>query len=55
MHWINQSEKDTAANQFLTNNSNLKSQEYPAPVLGVIFLCFAEIRFTIHGFKGGYV
>ena len=56
MHWIALSEKDTvsdaiekrlwaAADQFRAN-SGLKSQEYSAPVLGLIFLRFAEVRFT---------
>ena len=52
MHWIAPSEKDTgngtlekrlwdAADQFCAN-SGLKSQEYSAPVLGLIFPRFAE-------------
>ena len=56
MRWIAPSEKDTAtdalekrlwdaADQFRAN-SGLKSQEYSAPVLGLIFLRFAEVRFT---------
>ena len=56
MHWIAPSEKDTenaalekrlwdAADQFRAN-SGLKSQEYSAPVLGLIFLRFAEVRFA---------
>ena len=56
MQWIAASEKDTAAatlekrlweaaDQFRAN-SGLKSQEYSAPVLGLIFLRFAEVRFT---------
>ena len=56
MQWIAPSEKDTnnaalekrlwdAADQFRAN-SGLKSQEYSAPVLGLIFLRFAEARFT---------
>jgi type I restriction enzyme M protein len=56
MHWIAPSEKDTdvvtleeslwaAADQFRAN-SGLKSQEYSAPVLGLIFLRFAERRFA---------
>jgi type I restriction enzyme M protein len=56
MHWIAPSEKDTvtntlekrlwaAADQFRAS-SGLKSQEYSAPVLGLIFLRFAEVRFT---------
>ena len=57
MHWIAPSEKNAdnaalekrlwdAADQ-LRANSELKSQEYSAPVLGLIFLRFAEVRFTI--------
>jgi hypothetical protein len=34
-----------AADQFRAN-SGLKSQEYSAPVLGLIFLRFAEVRFA---------
>ncbi len=56
MHWIAPSEKDTAtdtlekrlwdaADQFRAN-SGLKSQEYSAPVLGLIFLRFTEVRFA---------
>jgi type I restriction enzyme M protein len=56
MQWIAASEKDTAnetlekrlwaaADQFRAN-SGLKSQEYSAPVLGLIFLRFAEVRFS---------
>ena len=56
MHWIAPSEKDTAnaalekrlwdaADQFRAN-SGLKAQEYSAPVLGLIFLRFAEVRFA---------
>ena len=56
MHWIAPSEKDTenaalekrlwdAADQFRAN-SGLKSHEYSAPVLGLIFLRFAEVRFA---------
>jgi len=54
MRWIAPSEKDTAAgtlekrlweaaDQFRAN-SGLKAQEYSAPVLGLIFLRFAEVR-----------
>ena len=57
MQWIAPSEKDTAAatlekrlwdaaDQFRAN-SGLKSQEYSAPVLGLIFLRFAEVRFGV--------
>ena len=56
MNWIAPSEKDTATNalekrlwdaadQFRAN-SGLKAQEYSAPVLGLIFLRFAEVRFA---------
>jgi type I restriction enzyme M protein len=56
MHWIAPSERDNnnaalekrlwdAADQFRAN-SGLKSQEYSAPVLGLIFLRFAEVRFA---------
>ena len=56
VQWIAPSEKDTAtdslekrlwdaADQFRAN-SGLKSQEYSAPVLGLIFLRFAEVRFA---------
>jgi len=56
MTWIAPSEKNTdnaalekrlwdAADQFRAN-SGLKSQEYSAPVLGLIFLRFAEVRFA---------
>jgi type I restriction enzyme M protein len=54
--WIAPSEKDTdtaalekrlwdAADQFRAN-SGLKAQEYSAPVLGLIFLRFADVRFA---------
>jgi type I restriction enzyme M protein len=56
MIWIAPPEKDAgnaalekrlwdAADQFRAN-SGLKSQEYSAPVLGLIFLRFAEVRFA---------
>lgn len=56
MEWIAPSEKDKAtetlekrlwyaADQFRAN-SGLKAQEYSAPVLGLIFLRFAEARFS---------
>lgn len=56
MHWIANTEKDAATNtlekrlwdaadQFRAN-SGLKPQEYSAPVLGLIFLRFAEVRFA---------
>ena len=56
MHWIAPSERDTAtitleqrlwsaADQFRAN-SGLTAAQYSAPVLGLIFLRFAEARFT---------
>lgn len=56
MHWIASPEKDTAAatlekrlwdaaDQFRAN-SGLKAQEYSGPILGLIFLRFAEVRFA---------
>jgi len=56
MIWIAPTEKDTAtetlekrlwdaADQFRAN-SGLKAQEYSAPVLGLFFLRFAEVRFA---------
>ena len=56
MIWIAPSEKGTAAatleerlwdsaDQFRAN-SGLKAQEYSGPILGLIFLRFAEVRFT---------
>lgn len=56
MHWIATPEKDTdnaaleknlwdAADQFRAN-SGLKAQEYSGPILGLIFLRFAEMRFA---------
>jgi type I restriction enzyme M protein len=61
MHWIAPSEKDTAAatlekrlwdtaDQFRAN-SGLKAQEYSGPILGLIFLRFAEVRFAIQRTK----
>jgi type I restriction enzyme M protein len=61
MHWIAPSEKDTAsatlekrlwdtADQFRAN-SGLKAQEYSGPILGLIFLRFAEVRFAIQRIK----
>jgi type I restriction enzyme M protein len=61
MRWIAPNEKDTdtaalerrlwdAADQFRAN-SGLKSQEYSAPVLGLIFLRFAEVRFAAQRVK----
>ena len=54
MHWIAPTEKDAAfaslekrlwdaADQFRAN-SGLKAQEYSGPILGLIFLRFAEVR-----------
>jgi type I restriction enzyme M protein len=55
MHWIAPSEKDAAndtlekrlwgAADQLRANSGLTSQQYSQPVLGLIFLRFAEVRF----------
>lgn len=56
MHWIAPSEKNSdtaalekrlwdAADQFRAN-SGLKPQEYSGPILGLIFLRFAEVRFA---------
>jgi len=56
MLWIAPPEKDTAttslekrlrdaADQFRAN-SGLKAQEYSGPILGLIFLRFAEVRFA---------
>ena len=56
MQWIAPAEKDTAtitlekrlwdaADQFRAN-SGLKAQEYSGPILGLIFLRFAELRFA---------
>jgi type I restriction enzyme M protein len=61
MHWVAPSEKDTAAatlekrlwdaaDQFRAN-SGLKAQEYSGPILGLIFLRFAEVRFTAQRVK----
>ena len=61
MQWIAPSEKDAAtstlekrlwdaADQFRAN-SGLKAQEYSAPVLGLIFLRFADVRFAIQRAK----
>jgi type I restriction enzyme M protein len=56
MKWIAPSEKDSAngslekrlweAADQLRANSGLKSQEYSGPILGLIFLRFAEVRFA---------
>jgi type I restriction enzyme M protein len=56
MHWIAPTEKNAAstslekrlwdaADQFRAN-SGLKAQEYSGPILGLIFLRFAEVRFA---------
>jgi type I restriction enzyme M protein len=61
MHWVAPSEKDSAAatlekrlwdaaDQFRAN-SGLKAQEYSGPILGLIFLLFAEVRFTAQRVK----
>jgi type I restriction enzyme M protein len=58
MTWIAPSEKDAvtetlekrlwaSADQFRAN-SGLKAQEYSGPILGIIFLRFAEVRFALH-------
>jgi type I restriction enzyme M protein len=56
MHWIAPTEKDTATSVLEKNlwdsadqlraNSGLKAQEYSVPVLGLIFLLFADVRFS---------
>ena len=56
MYWIAPPEKDTAAATLekslwtaadqLRANSGLKAQEYSGPILGLIFLRFAEVRFA---------
>jgi type I restriction enzyme M protein len=57
MQWIAPSDKDSAtitlekrlwdaADQFRAN-SGLKPQEYSGPILGLIFLRFAEVRFAV--------
>lgn len=57
MHWIAPTEKDNAstalekrlwdaADQFRAN-SGLKAQEYSGPILGLIFLRFADARFAL--------
>lgn len=57
MIWIAPSEKDTATTTLekrlwdaadqLRANSGLKPQEYSGPILGLIFLRFAEVRFAV--------
>ena len=61
MQWITPSEKDIATDTLekrlweaadqLRANSGLKAQEYSAPVLGLIFLRFVEVRFATHRAK----
>src|SRR5437879_12126853 len=61
MQWIAPAEKDSATQTLeqrlweaadqLRANSGLKSQEYSAPVLGLIFLRFAEVRFAVQRAK----
>jgi len=61
LHWIAPSEKDNAtanlekrlwdvADQFRANSS-LKAQEYSGPILGLIFLRFADVRFAVQRAK----
>jgi type I restriction enzyme M protein len=61
MQWIAPTEKDTSAatlenrlwevaDQFRAN-SGLKAQEYSGPILGLIFLRFAEVRYAIQRTK----
>ena len=55
--WVANSEKSVATNAFekrlwdaadqFRANSGLKAQEYSGPILGLIFLRFAEVRFTV--------
>ncbi|MNJ30805.1 putative type I restriction enzymeP M protein [compost metagenome] len=57
MQWIAPSERDATANSLekrlwdaadqFRANSGLKAQEYSGPILGLIFLRFAEVRFTL--------
>ena len=61
MQWIAPFEKDAAATTFekrlwdaadqFRANSGLKAQEYSGPILGLIFLRFAEVRFAIQRAK----
>jgi type I restriction enzyme M protein len=61
MHWVAPAAKDAAtatlekrlweAADQLRANSGLKSQEYSTPVLGLIFLRFADVRFAAHRAK----
>jgi type I restriction enzyme M protein len=61
MHWIAPSEKDSAStslekrlwdatDQFRAN-SGLEAQEYSGPILGLIFLRFAEVHFALQRSK----
>src|SRR3989442_1747156 len=57
MHWIAPSEKDAATDTLekrlwaaadqLRSNSGLTAQQYSQPVLGLIFLRFADARFSL--------
>jgi type I restriction enzyme M protein len=57
MQWIAPSEKDSATTTLearlwdaadqLRANSDLKAQQYSGPILGLIFLRFAEVRFAV--------
>lgn len=61
MLWIAPSEKDTVsatlekrlwdAADLFRANSSLKAQEYSGPILGLIFLRFAEVRFAVQPAK----
>ena len=61
MQWIAPFEKDAAATTFekrlwdaadqFRANSGLKAQEYSGPILGLIFLRFAEVRFAVQRAK----
>ena len=61
MHWIAPSGKDVAsaslekrlwdADDQSRANSPLKAQEYSGPILGLIFLRFAEVRFAVQRAK----
>ena len=62
MHWIAPTAKDAAAatlekrlwdaaDQFRAN-SGLKAQEYSSPILGLIFLRFAEVRVAAQRAQG---
>jgi type I restriction enzyme M protein len=61
MHWVAPAEKDTATDTLekrlweaadqLRANSGLTSAQYSQPVLGLIFLRFAEVRFAVQRSK----